>query len=617
MWRRFPATLLKKTMKTTFFTILLATLLLLGKSAQAQVSAYSFSQTLGVYGPVNIGTHIGTHFQDDDVNTASLPFGFVFNGNTYTTVNVCSNGYLSFNALTGTEYTAVSDNMTSQLIAPFAQDLFMGTVIFGDVSSGSNTITNVSNVSGINVGDSIMDIFFNFGGINPTVTAISGNNIVVNINSSNTASSLDLLVMNGSIRQLILGSAPNRICEFEYRNMTRFGVYDESFNFKIQLYETSNKIEFIYGNFVPGLSSTASEVGLKGTSNADFKSRHVNANNAWLTSFASTVITNDCVVDVTKYPNYGLIYSWMPVSCTNPVLNIVQSSASVCAGQSATLTANGAGTYSWSSGSSASVIVVNPLSTITYTLFGYNGTCSSSLSVTQQVIPGPLLNVVATKSAICSGQSNTLTVSGAGTYSWSNGSLSSVLVINPVTTSSYTVFGFNGICSASLNVVQQVIPNPTLQVVSTKSIICKGQTNTLTVSGASSYTWNTGSNAAILIINPLVSTVYSVSGSNNGCVSQFTFNQLVSNCTGINEGSSREMNLSVYPNPFRNVFNVLNPYNKTASIKLVDLLGNCVLIDEIEAQSNKEFSSESVNHGVYLLILEEGENKLVKKIIKD
>jgi len=352
-------------MKTTILKLTFAVALMLCNNGKAQVAAYSFAQSSGTYGAPNAGTVLGTLTQDDDVNTTSLPFGFTFNGTTYTTVNVCTNGYLSFAPLTGIEYSAISDMSTTELIAPFAQDLFMGTVTHGDLTMGSNTITNVSFVGSLSVGDVINDFLGDFGFSNPTILSITGNVIVVNINAQNTIQGTDLFFNNGSIRQDVSGTSPNRVIEFEYKNMTRFAAYDEVINFKVRLHETSNIIEFSYGPMVADLMFTPSEVGLKGANNTDFNSRAVDSNNTWPNSIGSTNITDFCEFSASSFPNAGLTYTWSPLACLVPVLNVVQSNSTICAGQSATLSLSGATTYSWSSGATTESIVVNPVNTTT------------------------------------------------------------------------------------------------------------------------------------------------------------------------------------------------------------------------------------------------------------
>ena len=69
----------------------------------------------------------------------------------------------------------------------------------------------------------------------------------------------------------------------------------------------------------------------------------------------------------------------------SPSLIVTTNSAVICAGQSATLNAVGATTYSWSSGPIGPVIAVSPSVTTTYTLTGTTGSCSSSAVITESV----------------------------------------------------------------------------------------------------------------------------------------------------------------------------------------------------------------------------------------
>ncbi|HQQ94383.1 MAG TPA: T9SS type A sorting domain-containing protein [Bacteroidia bacterium] len=445
-------------MKTPFLILAAATIL--GLSAQAQVSAYGFTQNIGSYGAANSGTQVGPLMQDDDVTPLNLPFPFTYNGTTYTTVNVCSNGYISFANLSGTEYQAISDPATQQVIAPFAQDLFMGTVIMADLSTGSNTLSNCSSVAGFSVGDVILDWSGDFGSVNPTVTAISAGNIVVNVNATSNVSAWDVLNMNGYIKQSVSGSSPNQICELEYRNMTRFAVYDEVINFKLRLHQAGNQIEFLYGTMIPGTDITPSEVGLKGNSNSDFKSRTVGSSNTWSNSTASALISDACAFESGNFPLSGQRYLWAASSCTPPSISVAQSNSAVCSGSSATLTASGAATYTWSTGSNSTSIVVSPSASAVYTLSAGSSTCAASLTTQVLVNALPTLSVSSSHSILCNGNSATLTASGANAYTWSpagsSSSVNPVMVVSPAATTIYTLTGSNGSCTAKANITLSV-----------------------------------------------------------------------------------------------------------------------------------------------------------------
>ena len=151
-------------MKTSVILRLMI-LMMMTRLSMAQVNTYTFTQSQSTYGAPSTGTLIGSITQDDDINQATLPFPFIFDGVPYTNVNVCANGYLSFDPLTMGIFAPISGTVQN-IIAAFAQDLFMGTVLVGDLSAGSNTISNCNSVMGYSIGDVISDHSIDFGGIN-------------------------------------------------------------------------------------------------------------------------------------------------------------------------------------------------------------------------------------------------------------------------------------------------------------------------------------------------------------------------------------------------------------------------------------------------------------------
>lgn len=73
--------------------------------------------------------------------------------------------------------------------------------------------------------------------------------------------------------------------------------------------------------------------------------------------------------------------------CTNQQpLNIISSIGTICFGESSTLTASGALTYTWSTGANGSSIVVSPSVNTTYTVNGtYANGCTNGAVITQNV----------------------------------------------------------------------------------------------------------------------------------------------------------------------------------------------------------------------------------------
>jgi hypothetical protein len=527
-------------------TPLIVALLLLAIKQNAQISAYTFSQSIGNYGPASTGTLVGPPLQDDDVTSVVLPFSFLFNATSYTTINVCANGYLSFSNISGSEYNPISDLSTQNIIAPFGQDMVMLTPILADITTGSNTLTNCSSTNAYTVGDVILDFSSLFGNVNPTITAISGNNIVLNVNATTTQTGIDVIGLNGYIKQNVFGTSPNRVCEFEYRNFARYKTYDEAIQFKVRLFETTNKIEVIYGNIFSSADITTAEVGLKGSTNSDFNSRKVTPPNIWSTSLPATLITDNCTFSSALQPANGQSYMWGPLTCSTPVLTVTSSN-----------------------------------------------------------------------STICSGQSVTLTASGATTYTWASGSNSIQLIINPTTTSSYSLVGANAACTSSISYIQNVAQNPTLTISQTKTLICVGETATLTGNGANTYTWNTGPNTSQFVVSPTVTATYTLIGSNGNCVATNTVLQNVTNCTGIINNDLINDDVIAYPNPFTNVLNVKNNGSvNDVTIKLMDVYGRVVEVFNLQSNNTININTEALNRGFYFLSINSDDKVITKKLVK-
>jgi len=90
-----------------------------------------------------------------------------------------------------------------------------------------------------------------------------------------------------------------------------------------------------------------------------------------------------------KYNKIGCTSPRIPVTLTvnpAPSVSVTSSAPIICTGQTATLTASGANTYSWSTSSTNTVITVSPVTTTTYTVSGVGAnSCTNSASFTQSV----------------------------------------------------------------------------------------------------------------------------------------------------------------------------------------------------------------------------------------
>lgn len=215
-----------------------------------------------------------------------------------------------------------------------------------------------------------------------------------------------------------------------------------------------------------------------------------------------------------------------------PTITISSLSSSICAGQSATLNANGGSAYLWSPGNyTAASIVVSPSVSTQFSLNGSFGSCSMNVVSNVSVSPVPTLIVLASKNTICSSETATLYVAGANTYSWSNGASASSSTVSPGVTSVYSVTGFYNSGCNSTRTIGIAVFEPSFAV-SGSSLCCYGSSVSVVASGASSYTWNNGSYSPTLNASPIINTIYTVSATSfsNGtnCQSTNTFAVLVS-----------------------------------------------------------------------------------------
>ncbi len=250
---------------------------------------------------------------------------------------------------------------------------------------------------------------------------------------------------------------------------------------------------------------------------------NISASGATTYSWNTGATTATVSVSPTSTTNYTVSgASWTctdtkTVSVTvkpSPVVSV--NSATVCGGNTSSLTASGATTYSWSTGSTSTSISVSPASTTIYTVTGSTSGCANIKTTTVTVNPAPVISV--NSATICTGATATLTATGAVTYTWNTGSTSSNITAAPTSNTTYTVFG-TSVAGCTNTTTTNIIVSTAPPVTVNAASICTGSSATLTAMGASSYTWSTGSNSISIIVTPLSTTIYSVSGYLAGCAS--------------------------------------------------------------------------------------------------
>ncbi len=215
----------------------------------------------------------------------------------------------------------------------------------------------------------------------------------------------------------------------------------------------------------------------------------------------SLTITNSLGCSATIVQNIGI--NVPPVVSAGP--NQV-----ICLGGSATLTASGGNTYTWSpGGQTTNPITVSPSTTTTYTVVttDANG-CTSGSSVMVSVNPLPVISV-SPNVAICAGQSTVLTATGGTSYNWSpSGNTTGSIVVTPGASTSYAVTGTDANGCSSTNFVTVTVNQ--LPVVALSNVfICQGATSTMNAGNpGSTYQWSNGQTSQTIVVsNPGTYTV--------------------------------------------------------------------------------------------------------------
>lgn len=282
------------------------------------------------------------------------------------------------------------------------------------------------------------------------------------------------------------------------------------------------------------------------------------------------------------------------------MINVTASPNTICIGNTTTLTASGATSYTWGVGGvNTATNIVNPVTTTVYMVTGTTGTCTTTNTITVFVRDSLHFIAVSPSPEMCNGHSSNLNATGVGgdsllTYTWYPGSLvGQNISVHPNTTTQYTVVLTDacGTPSVSSTVQVTIDPIPTLSFVATPDSGCAPLIASFTavgVSGILANSWNwffgdgtssSGIATAFHTYNtPGTYFVHLTATTIQNCPDSGTIVSLsVTNCAGISQISGLNSNISVYPNPTSSVLHVeYEMANEKSTLVLTDMLGNTV-----------------------------------------
>lgn len=252
--------------RNLFFFLSLLLIPLLG--LQAQVSAYSYSSSIGTYSPITGGLALGSTTSDEQrivdpalpiggtVNTGpGLPIGFTFNygGANFDKIGVNVNGWINLGNGTVTTPSGsnpVSSTTALNAMAPFARDLQSR--------------------------------------------------------------------VGGEVRIETIGTTPNQKCVIQWTNYKRWGTsyVSDTLNFQIVLNETSNTVQFVYGKCKTSATVTTADpiVGLKGSVTSNW----LTLDGSFAALIAGAATTSNVDFNSTSAPVSGRTITFTPPSCIAP-----------------------------------------------------------------------------------------------------------------------------------------------------------------------------------------------------------------------------------------------------------------------------------------------------------
>jgi len=255
-----------------------------------------------------------------------------------------------------------------------------------------------------------------------------------------------------------------------------------------------------------------------------------------------------------------------------------------------------------------------------YTVVGADANCNSFNTASTSILINASPTIAVNSGTICEGQQFTITPTGVGadTYNVTGGFLS---VTPPVGTYSYQVIGnntFNGCSSTPVVSNLTVNANPSVTVTSVRSIICKGESEKLTASGAATYSWNTGPTTNTILVTPVSTLQYTVTGTTaQGCSRAKTINLIVAPCTGIEALGGQTSGISVFPNPSNGSFVLqISNMSDNTSIEIFDALGKLILSKNIVEQNHLLSLADQPN-GMYYIKVKNSTTQETLKIIKE
>lgn len=505
-------------------------------------------------------------------------------------------------------------------------------------SHGTVAYSPIPIVAGTTVGglsdDNVVGTFpigftFNFFGVDYTNFYIGSNGFITfsagmpsgccsgqNLPSGSTPNNLiaysweDLDPGNGGapalnyVRYETQGVAPNRILVVDFYRIDHYSSGD-NVTAQVHLYETTNCVE-VHIETQPAVCCNHT-LGIENASGSEAYTAPGKNAASWT---ASNFAYQFC-------PNTGCSTTFEVEVVAGPNVNGFTSETEICLGESIILTSTGtADSYSWGVEIDEGVAYIP--TTPGMNNFIVSGTDEASGCVGTDMVSVMVHDIpyvdAGTDLTVCSDNEFTLNAIGdEAVYTWDNGAVDGVPMMQEVGTVTYTVTATNaGGCTATstVDVESLEVPSGTGVVTMMTGLGYDGEidfTPTGGTGGPYTFLWSNG--ATTEDISALTVGSYTVTVSDGVCDSDVTF--FVDSQAGIE--LEQLDNLTVYPNPVVDVLTI--EFDGAYSWAIYDNLGQIVLFGQ---STGKELvSMEQLATGNYLLKVAVDGKESVVSLVKN
>lgn len=244
----------------------------------------------------------------------------------------------------------------------------------------------------------------------------------------------------------------------------------------------------------------------------------------------TSISGNDFMIDDITFTTICYDYDTINVtSVPSPVITVTPNDT-ICAGEVSSIIASSTNPgliYTWNPGNiQSNELNVSPISSTFYTVTGKdaNGCVSNLISRLVSVIPSPAVDLVASETTICHGNSVTLTANSPNsniTYSWGQSpATTSQITVSPTNATQYTVQVTNAQNCSAYDTVQIIVIPPYSISFSGNTTICAGDSTQLTINGSvpsMQLIWEGNAPGSQLTVGPTSDTYFVATGSFLNC----------------------------------------------------------------------------------------------------